>query len=228
MIMSVTNGINTRFGLPWTDNTVRPAPNVINYPNDWWIAADPSLILGNASWDNSGYWKRHHFDEFGNVIPRPDVLGGASRYQVYLFEQGIPFWKKNGGGIGKNTRLVSMESANGWSLVDPADYPAEAVLPANPTYTDENDNEWDGEPPFGQTVSSIDYERRVLRVAVMDCLAYEITGADTYPAQGQFLAIFLIRQSDDVFEGGGIYGEIIGAVEPRLSLEFHGNVRLVE
>ncbi|NIQ96561.1 MAG: hypothetical protein GWN87_21980, partial [Desulfuromonadales bacterium] len=58
-------GINTRWGMPTTDSTKRPAPNVINYPWDNVMqaaedAALPIPVVGDGIWDRDGYWTRTH------------------------------------------------------------------------------------------------------------------------------------------------------------------------
>ncbi len=229
MTVSVSNAINTRFGMPVTDSTVIPAPNVTYYPKDLNMqsalaagAPPEDMILGDGIWDLAGYWAQNHAG-----VPMPAILSGASRYMIYLFEQGVPFYKK---GTNKNVRFVLTPeelAGGGWIYVDPAvDYPAAAVLP---NYATDPDDNWrDGHPPPGQTVSEIGHERRLLRVSLMNCVNQEVQGKGDYENEHGYMEIFLTEQSDEPSGGAGIYGEFIRKLNPRMSLEFHGNVRLVE
>lgn len=220
MTVSVSNAINTRFGMPVTDPSVSPAPNVMNYPKDLNLIADPTLIMGDAVWDLPTYWSTNH-----PGVTMPSALSNATRYQVYLFEQGVGYWKKNG----KNVLVTNLDqTAKGYSYVDPTDpaYASASVIPSNAATPDDN---WvDGEPPPGQTVSFKGQERRILRVNIMNCVNNDVQGKGDYPSEGNYLEIFLTEQSDEPSGGAGIYGEIVRKMNPRVSLEFHGNVRLTE
>lgn len=225
MTVSVSDAINTRFGMPVTDPSVSPAPNVMNYPMDLNLAADPTLVIGDAVWDLPTYWATHHKDAAGNPIPMPSVLNGATRYQVYLFEQGVGYWKKNS----KNVLVTDLDqTGKGYTYVDPLDpaYATVAVIPSDAAAPDDN---WlDGEPPPGQTVSFKGQERRILRVNIMNCVNNDVQGKGDYPSEGNYLEIFLTEESRAPSGGAGIYGEIVRKMNPRVSLEFHGNVRLTE
>jgi hypothetical protein len=221
----VSDAINTRFGMPETDPTIIPAPNVMAYPKDTAMQAaldagetGPITVIGDAQWDIDAYWAQNHAG-----VTRPGVLDNATRYQVYLFEQGQGYWKKNG----KNVLVTELDqTGGGYSLVDPADYPDAAVIPTNTTTPDDP---WvDGEPPGGQTVSELGQERRILRVNILNCVNEDVTGKGDYGSGGNFLEIFLTEPSDEPSEGAGIYGEFVRKLDPVISLEFHGNVRLTE
>ena len=225
MTLKVSDAINTRFGMPETDPTIIPAPNVMAYPKDTAMQAaldagetGPITVIGDAQWDIDAYWAQNHAG-----VTRPGVLDNATRYQVYLFEQGQGYWKKNG----KNVLVTELDqTGGGYSLVDPADYPDAAVIPTNTTTPDDP---WvDGEPPGGQTVSELGQERRILRVNILNCINEEVTGKGDYGSGGNFLEIFLTEPSDEPAEGAGIYGEFVRKLDPVISLEFHGNVRLTE
>lgn len=237
MTFKVSDGINTRFGQPETDPTIIPAPNVMAYPlddimrEDKPAVYDSTKIIGDGGWDLDAYWALNHTDDTtGDPIPMPGDLVGATRFQVYLFEQGQYYWKKNG----KNVLVTELDQVSkGYTKVDPADYPLAAVIPSNP---DAPDDVWtDGEPPGGQTVSPADpdstvpgYDRRILRVNILNCIAEDVKGSGDYGSGGNFMEIFLTEPADGPSGGAGIYGEFIRKLDPIISLEFHGNVRLTE
>lgn len=227
MTVTVSNAINTRFGMPTTDSTIIPAPNVMNYPKDiqlqWNIDNSvPGIdsILGDAVWDLATYWTQNH-----SGVTMPGVLAGATRFQVYLFEQGQSYWTKNGNG--QQSLVTDLDQGgNGYSETVPSDYPTAAVLPVNAA--DPDDNWTDGEWPPGQTVSSIGYDRRVLRVLILNCVNQGVQGHGDYESEGGYIEIFLTEESPPPSGGAGIYGEFVRKLNPLISLEFHGNVRLVE
>ncbi len=233
MTVSVADGINVRFGLVpsggYTDDDVNPAPNTIEYNIDYVMDSthasyDANLTLGDRDWnlddDASSYWTRAH-----PGVALPAKLVDASRYQVYLFENGIGYWEKN-----KKTDTVSVaepDNTGGWKYVDPlsaADNPDSVGIPVDAG--DPDNNQVDGIPPAAQTPA--DYERRLLKVAMLNCITEDFTGASGLEgATGTYIGIFLTEEAADP-PGGGIVGELIGVVEPATALEFHGNVRLVE
>lgn len=215
-IMSVKNGLNTRFYGP------NVAPHVLNYPDDTIVENDPNTDFGDGVWDLAGYWAQFH-----PGVPLPSPLTSATRYQMYLFEQGQGFWKKNK----KTSPIASIDppDANGgWTFVDPANYPSQAIIPTDATYPDDND--LDGEPPVPpETVSHLQHERRNITIAVADCLSQSFQGDDDIANNGVYVKLFLYREATEPgSEGAEIYGEVVSVVEARSSLEFHGNVRLVE
>lgn len=227
MTVSVSNAINTRWGMPTTDSTIIPAPNVMNYPKDiqlqWNIDNDvPGIdsILGDTVWDLATYWTQNH-----PGVTMPGVLAGATRFQVYLFEQGQSYWTKNGNP--KKSLVTNLDqTGNGYSETDPSLYPDAAVLPVNAA--DPDDNWTDGEWPPGQTVSSIGYDRRVVRILILNCVNQGVQGSGDYEAEGGYIEIFLTEESPPPSGGAGIYGEFVRKLDPLISLEFHGNVRLTE
>ena len=215
----VQAGINVRWGLPLSDVAVQPAPNVMNYPTDDIMLADESISMGDGVWDLAGYWTLNHPD-----VAMPAVLAGASRYQVYLFELGVIYWK----GKGKKTTKVATapeDAATNWDKIDPkVDYPTAAILPEYPTDVDDNDR--DGWPPPGRDVQG--YKRRLMKIAVANCNTNTFQGLATIPGEGIYIEYFLTEQAGTSSEGATIYGELVGGIDARTSVEFHGNVRLTE
>ncbi len=221
MVMKVKDGINVR----WEGPNV--APNVKNYPHDRVMDPsdalyDSSLNWGDGVWDLANYWSTHH-----NGVAMPAILAGASRYEVYLFEQDVNYYKKGTKNV-KFALTAEELSGGGWTYVQPADdYPAAAVIPSNATYPDDND--LDGVPPSGETISSKGYARRNITIAVANCVSESFSGNASIPADGIYVELFLYTQATEPgSDGAEIYGEVIRAIEARTSLEFHGNVRLVE
>ena len=232
-VQSVINGINVRWFGPLT------APNVMNYPRDDVMIADTSLSFGtDGLWDLDGYWTARHAG-----VSRPIILDGASRFQIYLFEQGQSFWKK-----GKKTSAAFSvdppDQTGGWTLVDVVDY-----LPGGSEYNaiydgmetvateghaipvdvgDPDNSDVDGIPPDDLDISTKGFERRVLKIVVAKCKEEGFTGASELPADGVFLELFLTEQATEPSDGGEVYGELIRSITANTSLEFHGNVRLVQ
>ncbi len=237
----VADGVNTRWESPGP-----VAPNVMNYPRDNNMnPANPTgeydlnNSFGNMAWNlgdetctNGCYWKAAH-----PGIPLPTELIGSTRYQIYLFEQGVTFCKKNGK---KNTRFAldcSTLSGGGWYEVSisavQAAYPGvydsfSGLDEALAVDTTEPDNNWkDGRPPAGATVSGQQEKRRVIKIAVAKCNEFSFNGQSELPQDSRYLEIFLTEQAEEP-PNMAIYGEIMGKVTANTSLEFHGNVRLVE
>ena len=224
MTIKVSDAINTRFGWPETDPAIVPAENVMAYPKDTAMQAaldaglsTPITVVGDAVWDLAKYWSDNH-----SGVAMPPDLAGATRYQVYLYEQGEGYWKKNG----KNVLVTELDqTSKGYVFVDPADFPAASVIPTNA----DSDNVWlDGVPPGGQTPSDQGHARRILRVNILNCINEGVTGKGDYGSGGNYLEIFLTEPSDEPASGAGIYGEFVRKLDPIISLEFHGNVRLTE
>jgi hypothetical protein len=228
----VADGVNTRW---YADGPV--APNVMNYLRDNnmnpdhmdYDVSDPSF--GSGTWDIGTYWSENHM----NALPMPPELVGATRYQVYLFEQGVPYCKKNGK---KNTKFAvdcSTITGGGWSEVSIAEVQAahpglyDNLTPSGVVFsaTEPDNNYKDGEPPAGETVSAQGHKRRLMKIAVAKCEENSFNGSSTLPADGVYLELFLTEEAETPPDMA-IYGEIVGALTPNTSLEFHGNVRLVE
>ena len=203
----VKHGINARFEL---DHLPYPAPDVINYPKDVEIEADPTVMMGSGNWPLGGlggYWAAKHGG------PMPNDLLGASRYQIYMYEQGLEF--------GRNGWLtiypVDGALPAGYTLVSPAG-PSIPVDPLNP-----DDPDFDGVP--SQPVASNGYERRLMQVAVLQCIADGVRGSHTYPTNGDFLEIFITQAVDD---DKAIYGEIVSPLSPSNDPDYHANVKLID
>ncbi len=231
----VKEGVNVR----WYGPDV--APNAMNYGPDWrdsnmTPAADPGEAnsWGTGVWDVANYWATHH----ANAMPLPPELANASRYQIYLFEQGVVFWTKQ-----KGTKLaLSPEelAGGGWKEISipiiQAKYPGvyDALSGANGGLvvdaTDPDNNYVDGVPLSTETISAQGQARRLMKIAVADCATYEaeLQGNASLPAEGVYVEIFLTEESGGVSNQATVYGEIVRALSPRTSFEFHGNVRLVE
>jgi hypothetical protein len=228
----VRDGVNVR----WYGPNV--APNVINYTGPYrdsnmTPAADPSSSIswGNGIWDVAGYWAARH-----PAIPLPVDLATATRYQMYLFEQGVGYWRK-----GKKTSAAVTvdppDTTGGWKFIDPAAYFADPVyagiestpgtaLPVDAALP--NDNNVDGVPPVTETISTQGQARRLIKIAVADCVTHSFQGNASIPAEGTYVEIFLTEEATGPNDGAVIYGEVVRGLEPRTSFEFHGNVRLVE
>ncbi|MCW8861583.1 MAG: pilus assembly protein [Rhodospirillales bacterium] len=201
----IQDGINARFY-----SSIGPeAPNVINYPQDDDIVSGAEDVIGNGAWDINTYWSEKH----GGAVPAE--LSGASRYQVYLYEQGETFARN-----GKQTAYpVDGGAPAGYTVVTP---PAEQI-PEDINNAD--DPNYDGVP--AGTVASNGALRRVVQVAVLECQAEGVRGHHTYPTNGHYLEMFITQEVPDAPEGA-IYAEIIRPITPTDNPDFHSNVRLVE
>ena len=222
MINKVKNGLNSRFGTSSTTNIL--APHVLNFPKDDIMLADDSLVMGDGVWDLATYWAARH-----PVVAMPAILDGASRFQIYLFELGVGYYRKNGGG--KNVKFVLTAdevSGGGWTYVDPpVDYPDAAIIPFDDTTPDDNWVDGIPDPSLDQTTLDLPYERRLLKVAVLDCTNNDISGKTAAPGTATFIQIFLTEESADPPDSA-IIGEVVQGLTANTSFEFHGNVRLVE
>ena len=203
----VRNGINARFDVP--GGLPYPAPNVINYPADAEIESDPSAFMGSGDWDIGAYWAAKH------AGPLPVALQGASRYQVYLWELGLEY-ARNGR---RTIHPVTGALPDGFALVTPpaADVPSDLANPDDPDF--------DGVP--SQTVAANGFARRLLQIAVLQCVASGVRGHHTYPTHGNFLEAFITEAVDDEPKGG-IYVEFLRGLTPANDPDFHANVGLVQ
>lgn len=202
----VENGINARFdisgGLP------HPAPNVINFPKDGDIATGTELTMGSGDWNLAGYW----MDKHGGTIPAD--LTDATRYQVYLYELGETYARN-----GSQTAYPLDEGVpDGFDVVTPpgVDIPEDLANPDDPDF--------DGVP--SQAVASNGYARRVVEVAVLQCIAEGVRGSHSYPTNGNYVEMF-ITEAVDGAPAGGIYAEIIRPLTTSNDPDFHANVHLV-
>lgn len=203
----IRDGLNARFDLPgggpW------PAPNVINYPRDANQVSDPDATFGSGAWDLDGYWHAKHGGS------PPGDLAGATRYQVYLYEMGEAFARS-----GRQTLWPLPETLpEGFAPVTPPG-PNLVVDAAHP-----HDPDHDGAP--SQPVASNGPARRLLKVAVLECVAEGVRGRHTYPTNGNFVEVFMTETVDEAPEGA-LYGEFVRPLSPGVDPGFHANVRLVD
>ncbi len=206
----VKNGINARFDLYGSF----PAPNVINYPHDPDIAAGTSTAIGSGGWDAAGYWSAKH-----GGAALPVALSGASRYQVYLYEQGVTF-ARNSAQPRQTLYPVPQTLPGGYELVVPP--PAQVPVAVSPA--DAGNPDYDGVP--AQAAASNGALRRVVKVAVLNCIAEGVHGHGTYPTNGNYLELFITQHVRNA-PNDAIYGEIVRPLTSFNSPDYHSNVRLV-
>ncbi len=203
----IKNGMNARFDVTGAPD---PAPNVINYPRDTDMIADPDLTYGDGNWDRSGYWADKH-----GGAGLPGDLAGASRYQTYLYELGLEYARD-----GLNTLYPAPDPLPaGYDKVTPTG-PSIPVDAGNP-----DDPDYDGVP--SQTPASNGYARRMVVVTVLQCAALGVSGAGTYSTDGNYVAMMVTETVLDPPEAA-IYGELLGTLTQATSPDFHANVQLIE
>lgn len=204
----VKNGMNARFDVGTSSEP--PAPNVINYPVDTDLDADSDLKMGDGDWDIDTYWNDKH------VGAPPGDLAGASRYQAYLFELGLPYLRD-----GKKTiyPIPGGGAPSGYTEITPpaADVP---VNDANPTLPD-----FDGAPQ--NAPASNGPARRLVEVAILQCVADGVNGHGTYPTNGKYVEMFITQEVKDP-PNAAIYGEIVRSLSSFNDPEFHANASLIE
>lgn len=233
--VKVRDGVNVR----WEGPDV--APNAKNYPKDYILdpanttvtpVYDSAVSFGTGEWPVAQYWTDYH-----PGMPLPVELSTASRYQMYLFEIGEVFCTKSKG-TKFNPDCDTVEGG-GWKEVSiaaiQAKYPG--VYDSLSATTDmglvvdtgsPDDNWLDGRPLASETISAQEHARRLITIAVAKCETYPFTGNSEIPGEGTFIELFLTEEATDPVDGVEIHGELVRKVDPRTSLEFHGNVRLVE
>ena len=206
----VKDGLNARFDLP--GGLPYPAPDVINYPKDFDVEASGQVMMGSGDWDIDTYWAAKH----GGSVPMELQQGvrSASRYQVYLYEQGLKFGRSDTDG--QTIYPVNGALAGGYTLVSPGG-PSIPVDPLNP-----DDPDYDGVP--SQTVAANGYARRLVQVAVLQCIAEGVKGSHAYPTNGNFVEIFITQ----TVQSKAIYGEIVSPLTPSNDPDFHANVKLID
>ncbi len=202
----IQSGINARFD---TTGDPNPAPNVINYPRDAEIIASTTVTMGSGTWDAAGYWNARH------GTPLPTALTDATRYQVYLYELGLEFAR-----LDRQTAYpLDTGLPDGFTVVTP---PGENI----PEDLSDPDNPYvDGVP--SSTPASNGYARRIVEVAVLQCIAENVQGSHTYPTNGNYVEMFVTEATPDE-PAGGIFGEIIRPLSPNNDPDFHANVALVK
>ena len=204
----VKDGINTRFDVGSMPEP--PAPNVINYPLDNDLIIDTALRIGSGVWDIDGYWTAKH------GVATPPELAGASRYQAYLYELGETFARD-----GKKTvfPIPGGGPPAGYTTVTPTG-PDLVVDAANPTLPD-----FDGVPQ--DPPASNGPARRLMEVALLQCVSDGINGHGTYPTNGKYVEMFITQEVKDP-PNAAIYGEIVRSLSSLSDPEFHSNAALVE
>jgi Flp pilus assembly protein TadG len=203
----IKNGMNARFDVTGAPD---PAPNVINYPRDADIVADPNLTYGDGNWDRAGYWSDKH-----GGAGLPGDLATASRFQTYLYELGLEYASD---GLQTIYPVPSPLPAGYTTVTPPAvDIPADAGNPSDPNF--------DGVP--SQTAASNGHARRLVVVTVLQCVAQGVQGSATYPSGGNYVAMMVTETVQDPPEAA-IYGELLSTLFQATSPDFHANVQLIE
>ena len=168
------------------------------------------LKMGDGNWDINAYWNDKH------GVATPADLVGASRYQAYLYELGIPFARD-----GKKTSypILGGGAPAGYTEITP---PAASVPvdPANPTLPD-----FDGVPQ--DAPASNGPARRLVEVTILQCVAERVNGHGTYPTNGKYVEMFITQEVKDPPDAA-IYGEIVRSLSSFNDPEFHANAALVE
>jgi hypothetical protein len=203
MAQRVKNGVNARFN---DSGYYTPAPNVQTYPRDRvFDESDRDFTgyndrLGSDDWQRSDYWATNHD---GDSLPG-DLID-ATRYQAYLYELGEAY-AANG-----NLTIypVPTDVPSGYSVITPdaEDLPMDGTPDTRPAYNGP--------------------ARRVLVVAVMQCVADEIRGRGSYPTNGNYIEVFVTEPVGDPPETS-IYGEIMGRLTTEESENFHIDARIIE
>ena len=204
----VKEGINTRFDVSAMPDP--PAPNVINYPLDDDLAADDTLKIGSGAWDINTYWN----DKHGGAPPGD--LAGASRYQAYLYELGLAYARD---GLKTIYPVPAGGAPAGYVEITPPGV-ALAVDAGNPTLPD-----FDGVPQNPPAANG--QARRLVEVALLQCVADGVNGHGTYPTNGKYVEMFLTQEVKDP-PNAAIYGEIVRSLSSFNDPEFHSNAGLVE
>ena len=208
----VKEGINTRFDTSTLPDP--PAPNVINLPRDDLLVADPNARMGDGTWDLAGYWAAKHS---GVTLPPP--LTGATRYQVYLYELGESFARLDRQTVYPLPANLG-DLPSGFNVVDPGGIqmiPTDPIDPTNP--------EVDGVPQ--NTPAPNGPARRLVEVALLQCVADSINGHGTYPTYGRYVEMFITEDVKDPPDAA-IYGEIVRPLSSVNDPEFHSNSALVD
>ncbi|HVG81518.1 MAG TPA: hypothetical protein VNB28_04475 [Methylomirabilota bacterium] len=212
----IVDAMNARFditGNPWPF----PAPNVINYPRDSNLISSSTEKLGNANWAAAAYWSAKH-----GGATLPEDLDGATRYQVYLYELGLPFAR-----YGKQTLYPVPANLA-------ADYPDyEMVTPTAAVPVDAahaNDPNYDGVPRASNKTAyqnvEQDYSRRLIQVVQLQCTTLGVKGKHEYPTQANYLEIFITEHMQNP-PNADLYGEVVRSLSPTNNPEFHANVKLI-
>lgn len=174
------------------------APNVNAYPRDANIPADGSRQFGNGDWGAAAYWQ----GRWGETLAAAGLGADATRFQAYLRELGETF-----AASGKQTIWPVEEGQAlppGHALVEPA---APKAAPLSPH-------------------AANGPARRLLKVAVLRCVAEGVRGHHSYPTHGNYVEVFVTEPVGDP-PAGGLFGELVRPLTPGVDPDFHANVRLV-
>jgi len=192
------DGLNARFN---DSSWPYPAPNVISYSRDSAFIDDSSsngnsgngnsssssstdARYGDGDWDPEAYWEAAHD---GDSLPND--LEDASRFQVYLYELGESFARH---GL-QTVYPTPSELEDGYVEVTPGS----ADIPE------------DGEPD--DTVAPNGALRRVVEVAVLNCVEQSVRDRGTYSTGGNYVQAFITEPVGDPPDTD-LYGELIGPV----------------
>ena len=83
----------------------------------------------------------------------------------------------------------------------------------------------DGEPD--SDVASNGVDRRVVDVAVLQCIADDVRGRGTYPTYGKYVEVFVTEEAGSP-PNSQIWGELIGKLTPSNSDNYHSNPGIIE
>jgi hypothetical protein len=114
----------------------------------------------------------------------------------------------------------------GYTVIDPP--PAAVPVAANPANKD--DPNYDGVPrasnPTYYKDPTKDYARRLVQVVQLQCISNGVKGKHDYPTQANYLEVFLTESMQNP-PNADMYGEVVRALTPTNTPEFHANVRLI-
>lgn len=194
----IRNGFNSRFDSASGANN--PSRNIIGYPRDSaHVGGGTGDFLGDGIWDAATYWTTEHPGE-----TLPAELTNASRYQAYLYELGESYAAN-----GKQTVFpIPSSLPTGFAVITPPS----VNIPAN------------GVPA---TAPIADAKRRVVKAAILDCVAQSVAGSGDFPTFGRYVDLFLTEPVPGPPDATA-YAEVISAVTESTSADFHANVQLVD
>lgn len=201
-------GLNTRFGIyehKYNVSDYPPAPNVLDYPRDLNLAADPAARIGTGVWQNNPteYWTNYL-----HASANPEGLTTRFQYYKWEIEHGDYPIK-----AGANTNPDQCEIiADNKPKIDKCnDYPILKGQPDSTTYL-------------------ADVNRRVITVPVLNCTQLGIGGkeSDIWVPQEEYWKRFFITEHVDEPSGGAeIFAEYLGNAGLNDGT-FHVEVKLYE
>ena len=77
------------------------------------------------------------------------------------------------------------------------------------------------------TTPIADAKRRVVKAAILDCVAQSVAGSGDFPTFGRYVDLFLTEPVPGPPDATA-YAEVISAVTESTSADFHANVQLVD